>query len=140
MSHAPAVVLDCAHNADSVQKLQAALGSFFPRPPYRRLVVVFGASSDKDITGIWHALLTPDPAIGYTLPDKIILTRSGHPRQADPAHLAEQVRELGAACEMSTHDRFDAALAEALAWATPDDIICVHRFGLHRRPSATILG
>jgi dihydrofolate synthase/folylpolyglutamate synthase len=34
----PAVVVDSAHNADSAQKLRAALADWFPRPPRKRLV------------------------------------------------------------------------------------------------------
>ena len=121
----PALVVDSAHNANSALKLRAALAEWFPRPPRRRLVLVFGASADKDIAGMLETFLSPDPTNGYQPADKVIVTRSGHPRAADPARLADQVRSICATCPISVHDNVDSALIEALAWADADDLICV---------------
>jgi dihydrofolate synthase / folylpolyglutamate synthase len=121
----PGLVVDSAHNADSAIKLRAALAEWLPRPPRNRLALVFGASADKDIDGMLHAFLTPDPA-SKTLPaDKVIVTKSYHPRAADLAGLADHVRALNPSCPISVHDNLDSALTEALAWAGSDDLICV---------------
>ena len=121
----PVVVVDSAHNADSAQKLRAALATWFPRPPRKRLALVFGASSDKDISGMLEAFLTPDPASGYRPVDKVIVTQSGHPRSTVPAALADQVRHLSPIVPISVHDTVGSTLTEALAWANEDDLICV---------------
>jgi dihydrofolate synthase/folylpolyglutamate synthase len=119
----PAVVLDCAHNADSAVKLRATLDEVFPG--HGRLALVFGASSDKDITGMFEVFLALGSANGFNPVDKIITTRSEHPRAADPAHLAGVAQSLSPACPTSIHQDTGSALDEALAWARPDDVICV---------------
>jgi dihydrofolate synthase/folylpolyglutamate synthase len=87
--------------------------------------LVFGASADKDIDGMLHAFLSPDPS-SKTLPaDKVIVTKSYHPRAADLAGLADHVRTLNPNCPISVHDNLDSALTEALAWAGLEDLICV---------------
>jgi dihydrofolate synthase/folylpolyglutamate synthase len=50
--------------------------------PGKRIILVFGASEDKDIQGMFDELL---PLISH-----LILTRSFHPRSADPQQLVEQ--------------------------------------------------
>ena len=125
LNQRPGLVVDSAHNADSAMKLRAALAEWFPRPPRNRLALVFGASADKDIDGMLHAFLTPDPA-SKTLPaDKVIVTKSYHPRAADLAGLADHVRTLSPNCPISVHDNLEGALTEALAWAGSEDMICV---------------
>ena len=121
----PILIVDSAHNADSAMRLRAALAEWFPRPPRRRLALLFGASSDKDIDGMLQIFLTPDPASGYLPADKVIVTKSGHPRSADPAALADQVRHICSTCPISVQDGLDAAINEAMAWAGPEDLICV---------------
>jgi dihydrofolate synthase/folylpolyglutamate synthase len=121
----PVVVVDSAHNAASALRLRAALAEWFPRPPRRRMALIFGASADKDIDGMLRTFLPPDPYSGNTPADKVIVTKSGHPRSASPAQLADQVRSFCASCPISVHDNLDASLTEALLWAEPDDLICV---------------
>ncbi len=119
----PTVVLDCAHNADSAAKLRTTLDEVFPG--HGRLALVFGASSDKDITGMFEVFLAPGGPCGSLPVDKIITTRSEHPRAADPAHLADVAQSLRPTCQTSIHQGTGSALDEALAWARPDDVICV---------------
>lgn len=121
----PSLVVDSAHNENSAQKLRAALANYFPRPPRRQLAVIFGASADKDIAGMLKTFLEPEAVTGYPPADKIIVTKSGHPRSAEPAQLADLVRSVSAICPISVHTNLDSALNEALAWAGPDDLICV---------------
>jgi dihydrofolate synthase/folylpolyglutamate synthase len=125
LNQAPWLVVDSAHNADSAMKLRLALAEWFPRPPRNRLALVFGASADKDIDGMLHAFLTPDPANRMLPANKVIVTKSYHPRAADLPGLADHVRTLNADCPISVQDNLDSALTEALAWAGKNDLICV---------------
>lgn len=121
----PAIVLDSAHNIDSALRLRATLAEFFPHTSKRRLALVFGASADKDIPGILEVLLSPDASGCYAPPVRVIISRSGHPRQADPARLAELARGIAPNTAIEVRDSLDAALTDVLAWAMPDDLICV---------------
>jgi dihydrofolate synthase/folylpolyglutamate synthase len=125
LNQAPWLVVDSAHNADSAMKLRLALAEWFPRPPRDRLALVFGASADKDIDGMLHAFLTPDPANRMLPANKVIVTKSYHPRAAELPGLADHVRTLIADCPISVQDNLDSALTEALAWAGRNDLICV---------------
>ncbi|MBI4484983.1 MAG: bifunctional folylpolyglutamate synthase/dihydrofolate synthase [Acidobacteria bacterium] len=75
-------LLDAAHNPDGAAALASYLVDTWPdKPP-----LVFGAMRDKDVRGMFRALL---PAIG-----SLVLTRASSPRSADPAALAELAREV----------------------------------------------
>ncbi|HIC93960.1 MAG TPA: bifunctional folylpolyglutamate synthase/dihydrofolate synthase [Anaerolineae bacterium] len=108
----PFLVVDCAHNADSAQKLAAALRELFA---YRDLILIFGASADKDIRGMMRALLP--------LAREVILTRAHHPRAADPGALWEEARSLG--WEAAIGGDVADALSQALELADEDDLVCV---------------
>lgn len=125
LSHAPMLVVDSAHNENSAHKLRAALADYFPRPPRRQLCLVFGASSDKDIDGMLLQFLEPQEVTGYPPANKVIVTKSGHPRSAEPAQLADLVRSLSSSTPISVQPDLVAALREALAWAEPQDLICI---------------
>jgi len=125
LNRQPALVVDSAHNENSARKLRAALAEWFPRPPRHRLALIFGASSDKDIAGMLESFLGPEAATGYPPADKVIVSKSGHPRSAEPALLADLVRRINPTCPISVHPDLDGALTEALVWARPDDLICV---------------
>ncbi len=108
----PWVIVDGAHNADSAQQLVAALREFFPTARWR---LIFGASGDKDIAGMFAALL-PSAA-------SLILTRSRNPRAADPARLAELATSYPT--ETSVALDLASALRDAARRAEPGDVICV---------------
>lgn len=72
----PPLVVDSAHNQDSARRLKIAMGDYFPGRSY---VLVFGASEDKDIAGMFAELL-PNAK-------QLIVTRSFHPRAANPEDL-----------------------------------------------------
>lgn len=74
----PPVILDGAHNVDSMEKLASAMRQHFA---WDRLRVVAGFSADKDIPGM--ALILTE------LADEIVLTRSNHPRSADPLAITD---------------------------------------------------
>lgn len=69
----PAVLLDGAQNAASAAALAAAVREHVR---FRKVILIIGVSSDKDIRGI-AAVLAP-------LADAVIATRSDNPRALDP--------------------------------------------------------
>ncbi len=125
LSKSPMLVVDSAHNENSAHKLRAALADYVPRPPRRQLCLVFGASSDKDIDGMLEQFLRPQSETGYPPADKVIVTRSGHPRSAEPAELADLVRHISPRTPISVQPDLSSALREALAWAGEHDLICI---------------
>ena len=108
----PFVVVDCAHNADSAEKLKAALEELFT---YRRLILIFGASVDKDIEGMMREL--------FSLAHQVIVTQANHPRAADAGALQEKA--LAFERQARASDSVASALALALEQAGPQDLICV---------------
>lgn len=84
LSQDPAIVLDSAHNRDSALKLRIALDDYFPG---RMVTMVFGASSDKDVRGMFLELA---PRVS-----RVILTQAKHPRSEDPLVLARLARAFG---------------------------------------------
>lgn len=108
----PTVVVDGAHNGESAEYLALTLKADLS---YRRLFLVVGTSADKDLPTI-VAALTP-------LADFVGVTRSRHPRAAAPELLAEEFRRAGRTARIFPD--VGAALAEFLARAEPDDLVCV---------------
>jgi dihydrofolate synthase/folylpolyglutamate synthase len=110
----PLVVLDGAHNVDSVRRLCQALDEYLP---YSRAIVVAGFSADKDIGAI-AAELERLPRLA-----RVIATRSPHPRAApaDAVAAAFLEREIETAWEGDV----PAALEAALRLAAPEDMVCV---------------
>ena len=76
----PAVILDCAHNRDSAQKLRFTLEEYYPG---EKVHLVFGASEDKDIQGMLSELL---PVV-----EELYLVKSFHPRAIEPDKLVDMV-------------------------------------------------
>lgn len=74
----PFIVLDSAHNRDSADKLRKAIDDYFPD---KKVVLLFGASEDKDVAGMFAELL---PRM-----DALIVTQSVHPRALDADRLLE---------------------------------------------------
>jgi dihydrofolate synthase/folylpolyglutamate synthase len=106
LSREPLVVVDCAHNPYSAHVLRQALEEWFPG---RRWVLIFGASTDKDIRGMLLELL---PVSEYT-----IVTRSDHPRASPPMELADAVASVGSGAEVSVNVR--KALQRGMAVMDP---------------------
>ena len=74
----PFVVLDGAQNVASMRALKETIKENFQ---YKRLILILGISSDKDIKGICQEL--------YHLADEIILTKANNPRATAPEALAK---------------------------------------------------
>lgn len=110
---APSLLIDGAHNADSAQKLFVAIQAELR---YERLVLILGASRDKDI-GAMAAALVPHAAA-------VIITRSHHPRAMDIDRIAEAVGTYLRGPLVITAD-LRAALDAARGLSGPHDLICI---------------
>lgn len=108
----PLLVMDGAHNVDSVQRLMSTLADDFP---HERLKVVAGFSADKDVQGMLAELTSRV--------DELLLTKSIHPRSADPNELVKKVGHSRA--QVSVVKDVPSAMWQALAGAHPEDLICV---------------
>lgn len=84
LSEDPLVVVDSAHNRDSALKLRLALDDYFPGKP---VILIFGASEDKDIEGMFAELM---PRVS-----QVVATRSFHPRAMEPGELVEIAHRHG---------------------------------------------
>jgi dihydrofolate synthase/folylpolyglutamate synthase len=104
------VLLDAAHNPAGATALALFLRSAFPDG---KLPLVFGAMRDKDIPGMFAALL---PAVAG-----LVVTRAETPRSADPALLARHARALAPAMPVAV----EVSLPKALdaAWQSSSRIV-----------------
>jgi dihydrofolate synthase/folylpolyglutamate synthase len=107
----PWLVVDVAHNTDSMEKLVAALKKHFK---YDKLTFILGFSSDKDIKGMM--------ARASAMTDSIILTRTRSPRAVKPESLVEEFQKYGVTPE--TTNNIPEAIEMALAGAGKNDLIC----------------
>lgn len=120
LSRRPFLVADGAHNRDSAQKLATALQDYFPG---RRILLLFGASSDKDVPGMLAELLAPGNVA------RVIMTQAIHPRAQDAEELADLARQtqtaspFGKAVRLEVVPAVAQALERALQWSTPEDVI-----------------
>jgi len=110
------VILDCAHNRDSTAKLVATL-----REQYNGVkpVLIFGASDDKDVSGMLTEL-TPQVS-------RVIIAKADHPRASEPERLVEMTTavadERGVALSVNVAHTVSDALNAARGG--PDDFILV---------------
>ncbi len=107
----PWVIIDGAHNTDSMKKLGEALKQHFS---YDRLILILGFSADKDVAGM--------AAEAAALTDNIVLTRTRSPRAVKPEALAKEFEKHGVIPK--TADSVADALKLALAGTRPNDLIC----------------
>ena len=107
----PRVIIDAAHNAYSARRLKEALEQYFT---FDRVILILGASSDKDVAGM-VAELAP-------LTSEVIVTGSHHPRAVEPAVLASEFSKWGVTPVVA--ESVASAVALALTRATPDDLVC----------------
>ena len=110
----PRVLLDGAHNAESIKSLMKSIGA---QVRYDSMVVIFGCAVDKDVEGMLREL-----ALGA---DKVIFTKvQGNARAADPRELARRFSDASAKmCQ--TAQTFAEALQLARRAVGRDDLICV---------------
>ena len=110
LSREPLLVVDGAHNGESMQRLVEALEAHFPG---RRRVAIFASLADKDVPRMLEALL---PHI-----DTVIFTRADHPRAANPQDLARQA--LSYETPSTVEPGVDRALGLGLDLAGPEGLV-----------------
>jgi UDP-N-acetylmuramoyl-L-alanyl-D-glutamate--2,6-diaminopimelate ligase len=121
---APAAVVDFAHNTDALERALEAVRS--PQPG-SRLIVVFGATGQRD-QGKRPAM----GAIAAALADTVIIT-DDDPHDEDPAAIRADVmagaleaqRQRSLDCRIMEVFPRDAAIREAVELAGPQDTILV---------------
>lgn len=84
----PPVIFDSAHNQDSFEKLRETLEEYFPS---KKVYLIFGASEDKNIPGMFAEM---KPKI-----QKIIITRADHPRALSVEQISGLADQAGAEWE-----------------------------------------
>ena len=112
LSRQPLLVVDGAHNPDAARKLKQSLTRYFD---FDRAILVMGASSDKDVTGVVSELAP--------LFNEVIVTRSRHPRAMALPSLTAEFKRHG--IEARAAETVSEALSLARALATDRDLICV---------------
>jgi dihydrofolate synthase / folylpolyglutamate synthase len=84
LSREPLVIADSAHNRDSAHRLRQALEDYLPGVP---VVLLFGASEDKDVEGMFAELM---PYIR-----EVVATQSVHPRALEAAKIVALAESHG---------------------------------------------
>lgn len=112
LSRDPTIVIDSAHNRDSALRLRIALDDYFPG---QKVTLIFGASADKDIKGMFTDLL---PRIS-----RLITTRANHPRAEDPGKLSDKASGYGLSVQVE--EDVASALQRAISQVRPDEVILV---------------
>ncbi len=108
----PTVLLDCAHNPDSVKELASAIRDHFT---YKRCTVILGIMDDKAIEQIIETI--------DVIADHVILVKPRQKRSADPKILLEKFGKSQKVVEIIEEIHY--ALHTAHIISNPDDIICV---------------
>jgi UDP-N-acetylmuramoyl-L-alanyl-D-glutamate--2,6-diaminopimelate ligase len=109
----PAVLRDYAHTPDALERAFEALRPFVKG----RLIVVFGCGGDRD-----RGKRPQMGDIAESGADHVILT-SDNPRTEDPEQILDDIE---AGMRNTNHERIEnrrAAIARALAIASPDDLV-----------------
>jgi dihydrofolate synthase/folylpolyglutamate synthase len=106
----PPVIFDSAHNQDSFLRLRQTLDEHFPN---RMVYLIFGASEDKNIPGMFAEM---KPKIR-----KLIITRADHPRALG----VDQIRDLAEQAGLESEAVFPVkeALRRALELSSNDGSI-----------------
>lgn len=112
--HSPRILIDGAHNPESVQALVRAIGAHVR---YDSMVMVFGCASDKDVSGMLEKV-----SLGA---DKVIFTRAtGNPRAMQARELHRRFVESSG--KMAEHaETLPEALRLAARAVGRDDLIVV---------------
>lgn len=114
IQHSPDVLLDGAHNPEKAAALAASLAEIFPD---RRLILVIGALSTKDIAGVLapftaqarHAIVTAPHVLGKP--------------SLDPERLAQAA--TGLSIPVTVDPAPASALKQAMSMAKRTDLVCV---------------
>ena len=112
IGHDPTIIVDGAHNTDSMQKLLQALRDSFTM---HRLIIVLSLFRDKDLAGIARALAEVDI---------VVLTRMASPRAASLEALQAAFAEHAPNVKIETASNSHRAMDLALDLAEDSDLIC----------------
>lgn len=112
ISESVPVILDCAHNRESIHELVRTLQEYFPG---KRCFLIFGASEDKDIAGMFDEI--------FPVTDIMVATQSFHPRACPPERLIEMASKTGVKTQTVTN--VTEALRYAIQNLNPDQVILV---------------
>lgn len=110
ISRGPLIILDGAQNIASMRALKEAIKENFK---YKRLLLVLGISSDKDVEGICNEI--------YDLADGIVLTKANNPRATSLETLAKHFNGK----EVHITDNVKEAKELAYRLAKKEDLILV---------------
>lgn len=108
----PTVVLDCAHNEDSVKNMTIELRENFK---FSRCLIVLGLMQDKNIDEVIKVL--------SRLGDKFFLVSVNPPRGEDPEKLAAKLKALKK--QYQTFGTVSEALQAVKQFANQDDLVCI---------------
>jgi dihydrofolate synthase / folylpolyglutamate synthase len=106
----PPVIFESAHNQDSFARLRDTLEQHFPG---RLVYLIFGASEDKNIPGMFAEM---KPKI-----KKLIVTRADHPRALEAEKIIELAGQAG--LESEAVSPVESALRRALELSAKDGSI-----------------
>lgn len=109
----PLVVVDGAHNQDSMESLVAALERHFD---FERCFFVIGANSDKNMASMLDVIKTLSP-------ECIIATRSASRKAMDPETIAALARERSLKTHVSQN--IEQAIEIVRELAAMDDLVCI---------------
>ena len=112
LQRSPMLVIDSAHNRDSALKLRLTLDDYLPG---KGVILLFGASEDKDIEGMFAELL---PRVR-----RVIATQSVHPRALSAEQLVTLAHQFG--CPAQVVAPVEEALKTALQLAAQDESVVV---------------
>jgi dihydrofolate synthase/folylpolyglutamate synthase len=84
LQRSPILIVDSAHNRDSALKLRLTLDDYLPGKP---VILIFGASEDKDVQGMFEELL---PRVR-----RVIGTQSVHPRAMEAQLIVDSAHHFG---------------------------------------------
>jgi len=106
----PPVIFDSAHNQDSFAKLRETLDEYFPA---KMVYLIFGASEDKNIPGMFAEMKSKIK--------KLIVTRADHPRALEVEKIVELADQ--AQIESEAVSPVESAFARALELSQKDGSI-----------------
>jgi dihydrofolate synthase/folylpolyglutamate synthase len=108
----PMVLVDGAHNVASMKRLTSNVKAYFP---HKRILLIFGTSGDKDVSGIISELAGLSP--------HVIVTQASHSRAAPAPTLAAEFARHGITAEAK--QTVAEAISRALSLAGETDVVCV---------------
>ncbi|MBI5842524.1 MAG: bifunctional folylpolyglutamate synthase/dihydrofolate synthase [Chloroflexi bacterium] len=106
----PPIILDSAHNQDSFARLRETLEEQFPD---KQVYLIFGASEDKNIPGMFAEMNSKIK--------RLIVTRADHPRALEAGVIQQLADQAGIPNEAVTP--VEAAFARALELSSKDGSI-----------------